>query len=190
MQRSTRRGPRRRPRRRRRPSAKATMRHPGGVPERPKGTGCKPVGSAYGGSNPPAPIVRPFGPGSARRSHDEPDSVATQALLASSSQEWLEPCGVPADSFQRPHHLIAASPSPSPPAPRPSPSPRVRLHPATARTTAPHPGHITGTASVPQLASATSKSALAHLVPLAISILRENALEEGRYYPGDLLAAV
>jgi hypothetical protein len=26
------------------------------VPERPKGTGCKPVGSAYGGSNPPAPI--------------------------------------------------------------------------------------------------------------------------------------
>ncbi len=32
-------------------------RSPGGVPERPKGTGCKPVGSAYGGSNPPAPIV-------------------------------------------------------------------------------------------------------------------------------------
>jgi hypothetical protein len=31
------------------------MRLPGGVPERPKGTGCKPVGSAYGGSNPPAP---------------------------------------------------------------------------------------------------------------------------------------
>ena len=29
----------------------------GGVPERPKGTGCKPVGSAYGGSNPPAPII-------------------------------------------------------------------------------------------------------------------------------------
>ena len=34
------------------------MRHPGGVPEWPKGTGCKPVGSAYGGSNPPAPISR------------------------------------------------------------------------------------------------------------------------------------
>ena len=34
----------------------ATMRRAqGGVPERPKGTGCKPVGSAYGGSNPPAP---------------------------------------------------------------------------------------------------------------------------------------
>ena len=32
----------------------------GGVPERPKGTGCKPVGSAYGGSNPPAPIVFPL----------------------------------------------------------------------------------------------------------------------------------
>src|SRR3954468_6257441 len=31
----------------------------GGVPERPKGTGCKPVGSAYGGSNPPAPISQP-----------------------------------------------------------------------------------------------------------------------------------
>ena len=27
------------------------------MPERPKGTGCKPVGSAYGGSNPPAPIT-------------------------------------------------------------------------------------------------------------------------------------
>jgi hypothetical protein len=33
----------------------ATMARPGGVPEWPKGTGCKPVGSAYGGSNPPAP---------------------------------------------------------------------------------------------------------------------------------------
>ena len=32
----------------------------GGVPERPKGTGCKPVGSAYGGSNPPAPTSSPF----------------------------------------------------------------------------------------------------------------------------------
>src|SRR5215213_7143046 len=37
---------------------KATMPPPGGVPERPKGTGCKPVGSAYGGSNPPAPTLR------------------------------------------------------------------------------------------------------------------------------------
>src|SRR6266566_1933550 len=36
-----------------------TMRSPGGVPERPKGTGCKPVGSAYGGSNPPAPTLCP-----------------------------------------------------------------------------------------------------------------------------------
>src|SRR3977135_1980812 len=34
----------------------ATIPALGGVPERPKGTGCKPVGSAYGGSNPPAPI--------------------------------------------------------------------------------------------------------------------------------------
>ena len=33
----------------------------GSVPERPKGAGCKPAGSAYGGSNPPRPtrIVRP-----------------------------------------------------------------------------------------------------------------------------------
>jgi hypothetical protein len=30
----------------------------GGVPERPKGTGCKPVGSAYAGSNPASPIAR------------------------------------------------------------------------------------------------------------------------------------
>ena len=37
-----------------------TSRYPaigcGGVPEWPKGTGCKPVGSAFGGSNPPSPI--------------------------------------------------------------------------------------------------------------------------------------
>src|SRR5438105_2027593 len=33
-------------------------RRSGGVPERPKGTGCKPVGSAYRGSNPLAPIRR------------------------------------------------------------------------------------------------------------------------------------
>ena len=39
---------------------KATIPAPGGVPERPKGTGCKPVGSAYGGSNPPAPILTPL----------------------------------------------------------------------------------------------------------------------------------
>ena len=38
------------------PGAKATMRTArGGVPERPKGTGCKPVGSAYRGSNPLSP---------------------------------------------------------------------------------------------------------------------------------------
>ena len=37
----------------------------GGVPERPKGTGCKPVGSAYGGSNPPAPTHSLFRAGAA-----------------------------------------------------------------------------------------------------------------------------
>ena len=41
------------------PHDPATLVARGGVPERPKGTGCKPVGSAYGGSNPPAPTVTP-----------------------------------------------------------------------------------------------------------------------------------
>ena len=36
----------------------ATLSRPGGVPERPKGAVCKTAGSAYGGSNPPAPISR------------------------------------------------------------------------------------------------------------------------------------
>jgi hypothetical protein len=40
---------------------------PGGVPERPKGTGCKPVGSAYGGSNPPAPTSPPSSDGNTVR---------------------------------------------------------------------------------------------------------------------------
>ena len=35
----------------------------GGVPEWLKGTGCKPVGYAYPGSNPGAPTTRPFGMG-------------------------------------------------------------------------------------------------------------------------------
>ena len=34
---------------------------PGGVPERPKGTGCKPVGSAFRGSNPLSPIFPTLG---------------------------------------------------------------------------------------------------------------------------------
>jgi hypothetical protein len=37
-------------------AAAATLRHAGGVPEWPKGTGCKPVGTAFGGSNPPSPM--------------------------------------------------------------------------------------------------------------------------------------
>ncbi|MCW2976147.1 MAG: hypothetical protein JWM06_1428, partial [Actinomycetia bacterium] len=41
----------------------------GGVPERPKGTGCKPVGSAYGGSNPPAPIALRARPEAGRSLH-------------------------------------------------------------------------------------------------------------------------
>ncbi len=34
----------------------------GGVPERPKGAGCKPAGLAYGGSNPPAPTNKGYAP--------------------------------------------------------------------------------------------------------------------------------
>ncbi len=34
----------------------------GGVPERPKGAGCKPAGIAYGGSNPPAPTETEYAP--------------------------------------------------------------------------------------------------------------------------------
>src|SRR5204863_6110508 len=60
---STRRDHRRRRARRNEPRREATMPPlPGGVPERPKGTGCKPVGSAYGGSNPPAPILHSSAP--------------------------------------------------------------------------------------------------------------------------------
>ena len=33
---------------------------PGGVPEWLKGTGCKPVGYAYDGSNPSAPTITPI----------------------------------------------------------------------------------------------------------------------------------
>ena len=38
------------------------MAHPAGVPERPKGAGCKPAGSAYEGSNPSPCIVQPSAP--------------------------------------------------------------------------------------------------------------------------------
>ena len=30
----------------------------GGIPERPKGTDCKSASTAFGGSNPPSPIVQ------------------------------------------------------------------------------------------------------------------------------------
>ena len=53
----------------------------GGVPERPKGTGCKPVGSAYGGSNPPAPTWEgsKFGSNELTVGLRTPDSPRTQA---------------------------------------------------------------------------------------------------------------
>ncbi len=40
------------------PSAGSTIDTPGGVPERPKGTDCKSVGEAFGGSNPPPTTSR------------------------------------------------------------------------------------------------------------------------------------
>ena len=51
------------------------LRSPGGVPEWPKGTGCKPVGSAFGGSNPPAPTL-------------------TVSVSLSSSARCGRPCGL------------------------------------------------------------------------------------------------
>src|SRR5215211_6178483 len=47
----------------------------GGVPERPKGTGCKPVGSAFRGSNPLAPTSQ-FG---------SPPRAATGARLSATA---------------------------------------------------------------------------------------------------------
>ncbi len=64
-------------------------RAPGGVPERPKGTGCKPVGSAYGGSNPPAPII---GTPAARRRL--PMRGPTKALASSGMARRLRPAPI------------------------------------------------------------------------------------------------
>src|SRR4051812_47272606 len=62
----------------------ATMAAPGGVPERPKGTGCKPVGSAYGGSNPPAPT----------RSLDSADALGQPDENALGASDVAEPIHV------------------------------------------------------------------------------------------------
>src|SRR5262249_60551736 len=61
----------------------ATIAAPGGVPEWPKGTGCKPVGSAYGGSNPPAPTRFAAAP--------------LARLLASRGEPGFPPCRPPLD---------------------------------------------------------------------------------------------
>src|SRR4051794_26450481 len=66
---------------------------PGGVPEWPKGTGCKPVGSAYGGSNPPAPITT------------DPRLVFVALRvrdIGASAWFYREAFGVPFESGQRP----------------------------------------------------------------------------------------
>jgi hypothetical protein len=61
------------------------MADPGGVPEWPKGTGCKPVGSAYGGSNPPAPIS----PGKASIGGYGHDVVWARVALALFVVAWV-----------------------------------------------------------------------------------------------------
>src|SRR4029079_2941462 len=55
-----------------------TIARPAGVPEWPKGAGCKPAGSAFGGSNPPPCI--------ARRAGDVSESRSRESLKASASR--------------------------------------------------------------------------------------------------------
>ena len=77
------------------------MSHFGGVPERPKGAGCKPVGSAYGGSNPPSPTQPP----SPRIPHGGGAGIAYGGGYVGDDGEPLgddsEPCK--RDSFQSEH---------------------------------------------------------------------------------------
>ena len=47
----------------------------GGVPEWPKGTGCKPVGVAYGGSNPPLSTIFPEEAGIAQWPERQPSKL-------------------------------------------------------------------------------------------------------------------
>ena len=47
----------------------------GGVPEWPKGTGCKPVGVAYGGSNPPLSTISPQEAGIAQWPEHQPSKL-------------------------------------------------------------------------------------------------------------------
>src|ERR1043165_7034000 len=70
---------------------------PGGVPEGPKGTGCKPVGSAYGGSNPPAPTSRPWP--RRLRAAEPPSSVAR--LEPEALSPGLFPAGLAGDAPHR-----------------------------------------------------------------------------------------
>ncbi len=78
------------------------------MPERPKGTGCKPVGSAYGGSNPPAPIwslepargryrVSATDPAPDRAAIVELCSTVIENFTAARYEKYYErnPCGTP-----------------------------------------------------------------------------------------------
>ena len=74
----------------------------GGVPERPKGTGCKPVGSAYGGSNPPAPIIR--------QSSASPTAEGGISASASNLEcvDRLSQTGRPSRADTRAHRRVAS----------------------------------------------------------------------------------
>ena len=99
--------------------AGATIAPPGGVPERPKGAGCKPVGSAYGGSNPPAPTSRPRPAATCRPAEPDlraPPHAGTTRTLRPGRRRPPEP----GSSHERPSCSRAASwaalgQSPAPP---------------------------------------------------------------------------
>ena len=65
----------------------------GGVPEWPKGTGCKPVGSAFRGSNPLSPITDSFGPRRVRYVPIRPASRFSQGLRTPPGLRSPERCG-------------------------------------------------------------------------------------------------
>jgi hypothetical protein len=89
-----------------RAAAKLQSAVPGGVPEWPKGTGCKPVGSAYGGSNPPAPISDLREGRRIDRSWEATATIRRLALLAQLVEHLHGKEGVdgssPSEGFKKP----------------------------------------------------------------------------------------
>ena len=80
----------------------ATIARPAGIPEWPKGAGCKPAGSAFGGSNPP-PCIGHARSGSASA---DPDRAKSLKALASTSCLLLT-CRH--EGYTRRHALLAQS---------------------------------------------------------------------------------